>query len=385
MTLSRTSSLPAANAVDGSIPFTDLSFQWRQIEAKAQPDIRALFEDSTFCLGPFVERFEKAIADYLGVAHAIGVNSGTSALHLALIAAGIGRGDKVLVPSYTFVATAWGVLYVGGTPVLCDIEEESANIDLADAEKRLDPAVKAIIPVHLYGQPADMARVMAFAARHRLVVIEDAAQAIGARFNGRCLGTFGLCGCYSFYPAKNLGAAGEAGLVVTADDATARRLRALRHHAQTDRYVHTELGFNYRMEGLQGLVLGHKLPLLDVWTESRRKLARAYQERLAGLPLSLPQVVHDDHVFHLYVVRSKDRDRLRDYLQRAGIETGLHYPIPLHAQPALARWVSDPQSFPVADQYARECLSLPLFVGMTEEQIDRVCGTIGRFFRQEQV
>ena len=381
MTLSRTSSLPAANAVDGTIPFTDLSFQWRQIEAKALPDIRALFEDSTFCLGPFVERFEMAIADYLGVAHAIGVNSGTSALHLALIAAGIGPSDKVLVPSYTFVATAWGVLYVGGTPVLCDIEEGSANIDLADAEKRLDPAVKAIIPVHLYGQPADMAGVMAFAARHRLVVIEDAAQAIGARFDGRCVGTFGLCGCYSFYPAKNLGAAGEAGLVVTADDAVARRLRAVRHHAQTDRYVHTELGFNYRMEGLQGLVLGHKLPLLDVWTESRRKLARAYQERLAGLPLSLPQVVHDDHVFHLYVVRSKDRDRLRDYLQRAGMETGLHYPIPLHAQPALARCVSAPQSFPVADQYARECLSLPLFVGMTEEQVDRVCETIGRFFR----
>jgi dTDP-4-amino-4,6-dideoxygalactose transaminase len=381
MTLSRTSSFPAGSSVDGAIPFTDLSFQWRQIEAKALPDIRALFEDSTFCLGPFVERFEIAIADYLGVTHAIGVNSGTSALHIALIAAGVGPGDKVLVPSYTFVATAWGVLYVGGTPVLCDIEEESANIDLADAGKRLDPAVKAIIPVHLYGQPADMARVMAFAARHRLVVIEDAAQAIGARFNGRCVGTFGLCGCYSFYPAKNLGAAGEGGLVVTADSAIARRLRAIRHHAQTERYVHTELGFNYRMEGLQGLVLGHKLPLLDAWTERRRKLAGAYQERLSDLPLSLPQVVHDDHVFHLYVVRSKDRDRLRDYLQRSGIETALHYPIPLHAQPALARCVSDPQSFPVADRYAQECLSLPLFVGMTDAQVDRVCETIRRFFR----
>jgi dTDP-4-amino-4,6-dideoxygalactose transaminase len=373
-------SLPPSNSADDIIPFTDLSFQWRQIEAEALPDIRRLFEDSTFCLGPFVERFERAVAEYLGVAHAIGVNSGTSALHLALIAAGIGPGDKVLVPSYTFVATAWAVLYVGATPVMCDVEDASANIDLADAERRMDRAVKAIIPVHLYGQPADLTGVMAFAARHRLAMIEDAAQVIGARFDGRHVGTFGLCGCFSFYPAKNLGAAGEAGLIVTSDHAIAYRLRALRHHAQTERYLHAELGFNYRMEGLQGLVLGHKLPLLDGWTETRRKLARRYGQRLAGLPLTLPDIVHQDHVFHLYVVRSKDRDRLRDYLQWAGIETGLHYPIPLHAQPALARFVSDPQSFPVADKYARECLSLPLFVGMTEVQIDRVCETIRRFF-----
>jgi len=382
MTSSRASLLSPDRDADLRVPFSDLSIQWRQIEEKALPDIHRLFQTGAFSLGPFVAQFEQAAADYLGIAHAIGVNSGTSALHLALIAAGIGPGDKVLVPSHTFVATAWGVLYVGATPVLCDVEEESANIDLADAEERLDAAVKAIIPVHLYGQPADLAGVMAFAARHRLVVIEDAAQAIGARFDGRCVGTFGLCGCYSFYPAKNLGAAGEAGLITTADDAIAERLRALRHHAQSERYVHDELGFNYRMEGLQGLILGHKLPLLDGWTESRRKLARAYHERLAGLPLALPQPVHGDHVFHLYVVRSKDRDQLRDYMRRAGIETGLHYPVPLHAQPALARFVTDGDSFPVADRYARECLSLPLFAGMTEPQLDRVCQTIRRFFGQ---
>src|SRR5262249_20266226 len=313
-TSSPTFLLPAGSEADLPIPFTDLSIQWRQIEGKALPDIHRLFQNGTFSLGPFVAQFEQAAADYLGVAHAIGVNSGTSALHLALIAGGIGPRDKVLVPSHTFVATAWGVLYVGATPVFCDIEEESANIDLADAGRRLDPAVKAIIPVHLYGQPADMAGVMAFAARHGLVVIEDAAQAIGARFGGRCVGTFGLCGCYSFYPAKNLGAAGEAGLVVTADEAIAERLRALRPHPQPERYVRSELGFNHRMEGIQGLILGHKLPLLDGWTESRRKLARAYHERLADLPLTLPQLVHGDHVFHLYVVRSKERDRLRDYM-----------------------------------------------------------------------
>jgi dTDP-4-amino-4,6-dideoxygalactose transaminase len=370
----------AGKNADLSVPFTDLSFQWRQIEAKALPDIRRLFEQSTFCLGPFVERFEQAISDYLGIPHAIGVNSGTSALHLALIAAGIGPGDKVLIPSFTFVAAAWAVLYVGATPVLCDVEEHSATIDLVDAEARLNGGVRAIIPVHLYGQPADLAGTMAFAARHGLVVVEDAAQAMGARYDGRYAGTFGLCGCFSFYPAKNLGAAGEAGLIVTADDAIARRLRALRHHAQTERYLHAELGFNYRMEGLQGLVLGHKLPLLDGWTECRRTLVRAYRQRLADLPLTLPEVVHQDHVFHLYVVRCKDRDRLRDYLRREAIETSLHYPIPLHAQPALARFVADPQSFPVAERYARECLSLPLFVGMTEAQVERVCEAIRQFF-----
>jgi dTDP-4-amino-4,6-dideoxygalactose transaminase len=375
------SSRSTVSSPDTSVPFTELSLQWRQIEAHVLPDIHRLFQDSSFCLGPFVDRFEHAVADYLGIAHAIGVNSGTSALHLALIAAGIGPGDKVLVPTLTFVATAWAVLYVGATPVFCDIEDASANIDLADAERRLDAAAKAIIPVHLYGQPADMAAVTAFAARHGLTVIEDAAQAIGARFAGRCVGTFGLCGCFSFYPAKNLGAAGEAGLIVTADETIARRLRALRHHAQTERYLHTELGFNYRMDGLQGLVLGHKLPLLDGWTELRRKLARAYNERLAGLPLAAPQVTHGDHVFHLYVVRSAERDRLRSYLQQAGIETGLHYPIPLHAQPALTRFADHRDEFPVAGRYARECLSLPLFAGMTEGQLDRVCATIGRFFR----
>jgi dTDP-4-amino-4,6-dideoxygalactose transaminase len=381
MTAPSASSLPHAAATDEPVPFTDLSLQWRQIEAKALPDIRTIFETGAFCLGPFVERFERAAAEYLGSAHAIGVNSGTSALHLALIAAGIGPGDKVLVPSYTFIATAWAVLYVGATPVLCDIEDATANIDLADAERRIDNAVKAIIPVHLFGQPADLKGVMAFAARHKLTVIEDAAQAFGARFDGRHVGTFGLCGCFSFYPAKNLGAAGEAGLVITSDERAARRLRALRHHAQAERYVHAELGFNYRMEGLQGLVLGHKLQLLDRWTEERRQLARAYDEQLAGLPIMLPEIVHQDHVFHLYVVRSRERDRLRDHLKRARIETGLHYPVPLHAQPVLSRFVADRRQFPVSDQFARECLSLPLFTGMTLSQVARVCECIRGFYR----
>jgi dTDP-4-amino-4,6-dideoxygalactose transaminase len=362
------------------VPFNDLGYQWDQIKDKALPRLRQLFERGAFSLGPFVEEFEHSVAEYLGVEHAIGVNSGTSALHLALIAAGVGPGDKVLIPTLTFIATAWAVLYVGATPVLCDVKQACATIDLADAQRRIDPTVKAIIPVHLYGQPSDMDAVREFAALHRLVVVEDAAQAIGARYAQRCVGTIGLCGCFSFYPGKNLGAAGEAGLVVTSDKDIAQRLRRLRHHAQAERYVHGELGFNYRMEGIQGVVLGHKLALIDDWTRQRRDLASFYQLRLSGLPLVLPQVINHDHVFHLYVVLTSHRDKLRIHLQDSGIESGLHYPVPLHLQPALKHLGADATSFPVADRYARECLSLPLFTGMNSSQVDSVCDAIKLYF-----
>jgi dTDP-4-amino-4,6-dideoxygalactose transaminase len=289
-------------------------------------------------------------------------------------------GDKVLVPANTFIATVWAVLYVGAIPVLCDVEPASGNIDVTDAERRIDPLVKAIIPVHLYGQPANLDAVLALAERHCLAVIEDAAQAIGARYHGRPVGGFGLLGCFSFYPGKNLGAAGEAGLVVSNDTALANRVKALRNHAQTERYVHTELGFNYRMEGFQGLVLGHKLSCLDAWTDQRRAIARRYEAGLAGLPLVLPQVVHCDHVYHLFVVLCERRDELRAFLGRHRIETGLHYPVPLHRQPCLASLKMDRASFRVSDLYANQCLSLPIFSGMTDAQLDRVVSTVHAFF-----
>ncbi len=366
------------------VPFADLSHQWTPIAEPVMAEMRQLFAQSAFSLGPWVDRFEQAVADYLGVAQAIGVNSGTSALHLALIAAGIRPGDEVLLPSHTFVATAWAVLYVGARPVLCDVEPESGTIDVADAERRVTEATRAIMPVHLYGQAANMAEVMKLAERHGLVVVEDAAQAIGAVYDGRCLGTIGRFGCYSFYPAKNLGAAGEAGLVVTNDEAAAKRMRALRHHAQSERYVHAEVGFNYRMEGVQGLVLKHKLKLLPGWIEERRELARAYDEQLRGLPLALPRVVHQDHVFHLYVVRTPDRDALRTSLQERGIETGLHYPIPLHRQPCFAAMGFDPKDFPACERYTSELLSLPLFTGMTRDQLDYVCEAVRAFYHQRR-
>lgn len=362
------------------IPFSNLSLQWREIADAARADIDTLFATSSFCLGPFVERFEAAVADYLGVRHAVGVNSGTSALHLALIAAGVRPGDKVLVPANTFIATIWAVLYVGAVPLLCDVEAASGNIDVRDAERRIDRSVKAIIPVHLYGQPANMEAVMALAERYGLAIIEDAAQAIGARYRGKAVGSFGLLGCFSFYPAKNLGAAGEAGLVTTNDGMLADRVRVLRNHSQTERYVHTELGFNYRMEGLQGLILGHKLSRLDAWTEQRRTIARCYDAGLAGLPLALPQVVNSDHVYHLYVILSERREELRAFLRQRGVETGLHYPVPIHRQPCLDTLEIDRTSYPVTDTYARGCLSLPMFSGMTDAQANRVVSNVCSFF-----
>jgi dTDP-4-amino-4,6-dideoxygalactose transaminase len=363
------------------IPFNDLAIQWREISREALRDFDEVFAKSAFCLGPQVEAFESEIADFLDVAHAIGVNSGTSALHLAMVAADIGPGHEVLVPAHTFIATLWGVVYVGATPVLCDVDDATGTIDLADAKRRVTSRTRAIIPVHLYGQPADMDGIAALARHHNLIVVEDAAQSVGACWNGQRVGTLGLLGCFSFYPGKNLGAAGEGGLVVTSNAKVNERLRSLRHHGERERYVHAEIGFNYRMDGLQAVVLRHKLRRISAWTEQRRALARRYQAALAGLPLDVPIIRHQDHVWHLFVVRTPQRDRLREYLHAGGIETGLHYPVPLHRQPCLEFLSPMPHSYPRADRWANEGLSLPLFYGMTANQVDRICETIHEFFR----
>jgi dTDP-4-amino-4,6-dideoxygalactose transaminase len=360
------------------VPFNDLAFQWRAIQKDATREIDRVFATSAFCLGPQVEAFEREIAIWLGVRHAIGVNSGTSALHLATVAAGIGANDEVLLPAHTFIATAWGVVYAGGTPVLCDVDSATGTIGLGDAERRVTSRTKAIIPVHLYGQPADMSAVCAFADRHGLVVIEDAAQSLGACWNGKQTGTIGRYGCVSFYPGKNLGAAGEAGLIVTNDDDT--RLRRLRNHGQSERYIHDEIGFNYRLDGLQAAVLRHKLKHMAAWTPQRKVLAAAYAEGLDGLPLELPRVVNQDHVWHLYVVRTPQRDALREYLRKRNIETGLHYPVPLNRQPCLARYVDPKSEYPESDRWAREALSLPLFIGMTAQQQAHVVASVRDFF-----
>ncbi|NRP21015.1 dTDP-3-amino-3,4,6-trideoxy-alpha-D-glucose transaminase [Ensifer adhaerens] len=365
-----------------TVPFVDLSIQWNQIRSSVLPDMERLFEASAFCLGPWAKDFEQRIAEYLGVRHAVAVSSGSAALHVAVIAAGIVPGDKVLVPTHTFIGTVWGLIYAGAIPVFCDVEAGAGTIDVRDAESKLDEKVKAIIPVHLYGQPADMAAVLDFARRHKLLVIEDVAQAIGARYDGQSLGSLGDFGCFSFYPGKNLGAAGEGGLVVTNDDRSADAMRALRDHGQAQRYVHQMIGYNYRMDGIQALVLGHKLAHLDDWTNQRRQIAQRYAEGLAGLPLTLPETIHGDHVFHLYVVRTQQRDALKGHLDGHGVQTGLHYPIPLHKQPCFADMASAQGSFPVAEDYAGTALSLPMFAGLTPDQQDRVIDAVRSFFER---
>ncbi|HET9393807.1 MAG TPA: DegT/DnrJ/EryC1/StrS family aminotransferase [Candidatus Rubrimentiphilum sp.] len=361
------------------VPFSNLALQWDQIKDALMPDLERLFESSSFVLGPAVASFEKNFSAYVGARHTIGANSGTSALHLAMVTAGIGAGDKVLLPSHTFAATAWAVVYVGATPVLCDVEPRTGTIDVADAERRMSPSVKAIVPVHLYGQPADMRAVSAFAQKHGLIVIEDAAQAHGAEYGGKRVGANARFACFSFYPGKNLGAAGEGGAVCTSDDAIAERIRSLGNHGQRERYVHEEVGFNYRMEGIQGLILDHKLRRLDAWTAERKRIAKRYLEGLRELPLEVPETVNGDHVYHLFVIRTPQRDALREHLAANGIETGLHYPVPLHRQPCFANLAMDRDSFPVSDSYANQCLSLPIFAGMTGEQIDLVVENVRAF------
>ncbi len=366
------------------VPFTDLSFQWREIRAQVLPEIERLFAQSAFCLGPWVEEFERRFAEYLGIPHVVAVNSGTSAVHLALLAAGIGAGDEVLVPSHTFVGSLWGVLYAGARPVLCDVDRQTGTLAVEDARRRIGPRTRAVIAVHLYGQAADMEGILALAREWNLRVIEDAAQSHGCRAaDGRLTGTLGDVAAFSFYPGKNLGAAGEAGAVVTRDAAVAERLRALRNHAQRERYRHDELGFNYRMDGIQGLVLTAKLAHLDRWTRARRDIAMRYSRALADLPLELPQVVRGDHVYSLYVVRTPERDRLRAWLARRGVQTGLHYPIPLHRQPFMEPFGAGALPLPESERWASFGLSLPLYYGMSEEQTDFVIAAVRAFFGRE--
>ena len=364
------------------VPFTDLKIQWHQIRKNVLPELDELFDQSAFCLGPWVERFELAVAEYLGVRHAVAVNSGTSALHLAVIASNIKPGDKVLVPAQTFIGTIWGLLYEGITPVLCDVDKETATISIDEIKRHYDDQVKAIIPVHLFGQPANMEAICDFADQHQLTVIEDAAQAFGAKYKSKKVGNVGKISCVSFYPGKNLGAAGEAGLITTNDDRVADRLRTLRNHGQKERYVHDDIGFNYRMTGIQGLILSHKLKHIDDWNEQRRLIATKYQQELSNLPLTLPRVENEDHIWHLFVIQSNQRDALRSFLTTNGIETGLHYPIPLNRQPILSQYSDNSSAYPNAEMWANYGLSLPIFPGMTVKQQDRVIACIKDFFNQ---
>lgn len=365
------------------VPFADLSFQWREIRAEVEPELQELFAKSAFCLGPWVQKFEQSFAEYVGTKHVIAVNSGTSALHIALIAAGLKSGDKIAVPAQTFIATVWGPLYVGGQPILCDVDETTGTLDPGKLEEAFEkhPDIRAVLPVHLFGQPAKMSAIAAIADRHGAIIIEDAAQSHGAQFEGRSTGSIGKAGCFSFYPGKNLGAAGEGGAVTTDDDVMAKRLRALRDHGQSERYTHKEIGYNYRMEGIQGLILDRKLAHLPRWTERRKEIANRYRDGLADIDqLRVPQIANSDHVAHLFVIRVPDRDALREHLTSRDIQTSLHYPIPLHRQPCLSGYGFDQSAYPIADDWAHNGLTLPVYYGMTDEQADEVISAVRGYY-----
>ena len=355
------------------IPFVDLPAQFRGLKPEIDAAVAKVLENAQYILGPAVAAFERDFAAFCQTSDAIGVNSGTSALHLALLAAGVGPGDEVITVPFTFVATVAAIEYAGATPVLVDVESEFLTMDPEKLEAAITPRTKAIIPVHLFGQPADMDPIMTIARKHNLVVIEDACQAHGSEYKGKRCGSIGQIGCFSFYPGKNLGAYGEGGAVVTSDPDVAKKIRLLRAWGEETRYEHKYRGFNYRMDGVQGAILGVKLRHLEAWTEARRRNAAEYGRRLAETAVELPRQRRDvRHVYHLYVVRLQQRDAWRERLTEAGVQTGVHYPIPVHLQPAYRDLGYAAGDFPVCERAAAEVLSLPMFPELNADQIAQV-------------
>ena len=359
------------------IPYADLKAQYLGIKPEIDAAVLSVLESSQFVLGKFVAAFEADFAAFCGVPHAVGVNSGTSALHLALLAAGVGPGDEVITVPFTFVATVAAIHYCGARPVFVDIDPVSFTMDPGAIERSITARTKAILPVHLYGQPADMDPIQEIARQRHLIVIEDAAQAHGAEYKGRRAGSLADMACFSFYPGKNLGAYGEGGAVVTKNADYAQTIRMLRNWGESRRYYHDLRGFNYRMEGIQGAVLGVKLKHLERWTEARRANAAAYCRHLAGAGIVTPaEMPYARHVYHVYAVRTPERDALAAHLNAQGIQTGVHYPIPIHLQKAYADPLYRAGDFPNAEQAAAEVLSLPLFAEMTAAQIEAVAAAV---------
>jgi dTDP-4-amino-4,6-dideoxygalactose transaminase len=359
------------------IPFVDLKAQYRNIKAEIDTAISRVLDQCEFVLGNEVRLFEEEFANYCRVQYAVGVNSGTSALHLALLAAGIGIGDEVITVPFTFVATVSAICYTGANPVFVDIDPRSFTMDVDQIEDAITERTKAILPVHLYGQPAEMEGIMEISRRHNLVVIEDAAQAHGAEYNGQSAGSIGDIGCFSFYPGKNLGAYGEGGAVTTANHEYARTIRMLRDWGQDTKNHHLLPGYNYRMEGIQGAILRVKLRYLEEWNDARKKHAIQYNELLSGSGIRTPFVSNNSrHVYHIYAIRIKERDAKQIELMRRGIHTGIHYPTPVHLQPAYSALGHGPGDFPFSEQAASEVLSLPIYPELDKASIDYVAQSV---------
>ncbi len=358
-----------------NVPFVDLKQQYHAIRDDVHAGMDRVLEKGNFILGEESQTFEQAFADYCGVSYGAGVNSGTDALYFALAAIGVQPGDEVILPVHTFIATALCVAHIGARVVFVDIEPETYTIDPEAFGQAITPKTKAVIPVHLYGQPADMEAIHAVAKKQNIKVIEDAAQAHGAFYNGRRTGSLGHAACFSFYPTKNLGAFGDAGMVVTADSGIHEKIMMLRDYGRVGRYEHKMKGYNSRLDTLQAVVLSAKLKHLDAWNAMRQQAADWYREELADVSeVILPTVQHDrTHVYHLFVIRTSYRDKILKCLQDKGIGALIHYPIPLHLQPALEDAGYHLGDFPVAEQAAAEILSLPMFPHITREQIANVC------------
>jgi dTDP-4-amino-4,6-dideoxygalactose transaminase len=368
------------------ISFVDLKAQYLSIKDEIDTAVLKVLSSTQFILGNEVTAFESEFAAYCNADSGIALNTGTSALHLALLAAGIGPGDEVITVPFTFVATVAAICYTGATPVFVDIDPVSYTIDVTKIEAAITDRTKAILPVHLYGQPADMDPIMEIARRYNLTVIEDAAQAHRAEYKGRRIGSIGDIGCFSFYPGKNLGAYGEGGMAVTSNPEYAQTIRMLRDWGQERRYHHVIKGYNYRMDGVQGAILRVKLRYLDAWTEARRSHAALYNELLADCGLTIPTAMpYSYHVYHVYGVRTAERDKLQQHLNQQGIQTGIHYPIPVHLQPAYSDLGYKPGDFPHSELIAREELSLPMYPELTPAEIKTVGQTIASILQKVTV
>lgn len=368
------------------VPLLDLKAQYSAIKADVDAAIAEVMESQHFILGPKVEQCEKAIAAYSTCAHAIGVSSGSDALLACLMAENLGPGDEVITTPYTFFATAGAIARVGATPVFVDIDPMTYNINTDAIGPKVTAKTRAIIPVHLYGQMADMDAIMRVADAHKLVVIEDAAQAIGAEYKGRRAGSIGHYGCFSFFPSKNLGAAGDGGMIVTNDPVRAEKLKTLRAHGSKPKYHHKIIGGNFRLDALQAAIVSAKLPHLDGWTAARQRNAKRYDQLLleTGLPIGLPKIVADRHIFNQYVIRVPRRDALQAALQQRGVGTEVYYPVPMHVQECFAYLGQGAGSYPESERAAKETLAIPVSPELTEPQARYVVDGIRDFFATER-
>jgi dTDP-4-amino-4,6-dideoxygalactose transaminase len=367
-------------AIREVISCLDLKKQHQEIKDEVFREFEKVYDHSAFSGGKFVEAFENDFATFCDSKYAIGVNNGTSALHLAILALGIGKGDEVIIPANTFIATAWGVSYSGATPVFVDCTADTWQVNVAEIERLISPKTKAVIGVHLYGQPFDVDGVKAICKKHSLFFIEDAAQAQGARYLNAPVGSFGDLACFSFYPGKNLGACGEAGGVTTNSERYFKHLQSLRNHGSMVRYHHDEIGFNMRMGGLEAASLRVKLKYLPAWNARRKEIASSYQHRLNNPKIRMQaQPAWADSVYHLFVITTENRDQLIAYLAAKHISAGLHYPVPCHLQKAYSQLDYKPGTFPNAEHLAAHCLSLPMYAELTDEEVDYIIDVVNTY------